>query len=420
MKVNNISWNSMRIKYCLKILMVAILYYKSEVCYGELGDLESFPEIARKKLVQHEENSNSIKIIYREEIKHINNNADNRDVIQNMYTVRIEEKRLYIKTEYSDGSVFEGSYDGEYYYYASTEKDAKQDHMPIIKKYNPRLESDPEITTPIYYEYLELTGLRLPQTIEGTKHYEGPESLVLSLIRNNKITDWKIENNYVKINAGADSLWNNEEQSIDTKYIKKQLEGTLANGEQIEQVVGSIVSTQLQNPLHRIYLELDSNANYGISKRVDYNIDGKRLQDINVKKWMHASNLDIYIPKIVEQKLYTKRRNMERVYETPNMIIEYTLHSIDRINDEFNYTLESSPQYRRAGTLLADRTTSAAKKSPYHQVNKFINVDGEYLTKNVTLDDFKRSAKVEVWHMLVIISIITSYIIMNRLWREQK
>ena len=73
-----------------------------------------------------------------------------------------------------------------------------------------------------------------------------------------------------------------------------------------------------------------------------------------------------------------------------------------------------------AGTLLADRTTSAAKNSPYHQVNKFVNVDGEYLTKNISLEDLDSSRKIEIKYIIVVVCIIVSFLISNRVWQSKR
>lgn len=322
------------------------------------------------------------------ECKEVKSGADVPDTYggATKYFVAYNENRVYLRTEVkyrgqSQPSVHEDGFDGTNFFYGDLSERPGFANPSVLKKYLPGDSSDPESNTPIIFDYPELAGVSVARQIADCSGFNKPESLV-SRLANESVSTHVVVGTEKKIIITfkvSDPLVK-AAQGVDLEARRRDLETTTTAPEVISKHVDSQKRLKSIGPELKIVVTLDGNVGYGIIAREDFNAEGKKIRGAECKNWEFYSSKGVWLPKKCVQYRYYSRFEYDKVYNDPQIKVEYEL-GVVRFEADANqiYNLEESEPYRVPGTLIADRSTPAARENRSHQVNRFIGVDGRVL-----------------------------------------
>jgi hypothetical protein len=297
------------------------------------------------------------------------------------YSVYFDSGHFYLKIEYlysnqkGKRTVHEDAFDGHVFYYGDPDR-----HFGppcIVTKYVPSDATDPERFTVIYgFEYLEAAGFYPPHTIADINVSPYIQSLVLHDVEESDSTSVKTEGGDLCITTQIPDSLVERARAINLEQERESLESLRNGPDWVSRQIETLKKMQ-GFPLKRtVTFVLDPKRGYGVVERTDFTGTGQEIVHVQCSEWKYYEPEGVWLPGKCVESYFTGRFEYTGFSDQPRLTVTYELNHADF---ETHSDVQFALNYPQPRSLIVDRTTPDAIKSPDHKVTYTVAADGTLL-----------------------------------------
>ena len=347
-----------------------------------LKESSELPNAVRAGLARQADALNRLHIEYVAKLRYISRQYKDRER-KTRYIEDYDGKRFHQRwlrgAEEKDDSAF----DGRYYYSGNIGESVTLTKMDVLD------ETDPDRSIPSgRFPYLSRAGFHVPRSMEQMKGTPGISSLVLRHLEQGELKEVRKVQEIIEMDVvlpdpsvGSAKKTNLERKRRELEQTNRRIRKNNWNVPLIpvEERILALRKRQEAVPKRLVTFRLDPSRGYGLLGRVERRISGEKILEVETGEWKHFQEEDVWLPRVVME------RDFENAFTGTLREEVFSVHTcrLKQVRfeprDGVHYRLEASPEYRRPGTRIVDRTTPEAKTNKNHQVNFTIARNGDRL-----------------------------------------
>ncbi|MCG8449131.1 MAG: hypothetical protein MI725_06070 [Pirellulales bacterium] len=308
--------------------------------------------------------------------------------------------------------VHEDAFDGNIFYFGSP--GATKEAIPSLVKYSIEDETDPHRTNLLIdIPYLSAAGIKFPQNISELSKFS-IESLVLHNISESTNTGVEQIGERLRVSVRIPDPILNSARHIDLSAERKLLESGRNSAEHVEREINAIRKMQEMEPYRIRRFLLDPNYGYGIVEREDRTASGELIVRVVSDDWKYYEKANIWLPGKCIESYYTYPSAPVEFNNKPK--VKFTL-LLDKADFNYQENVSFALDYKKPGTEIRDRSSTAAKESPDHEVSLIVSADGSTLRQSAeeALSENNESCSwVWIWINIVVVAILLIVVILRR------
>jgi hypothetical protein len=236
-------------------------------------------------------------------------------------------------------------------------------------------ETDPDRVKPlIELPYLNAAGFHVPERIIELSQFPSLEPLVVYYLKQSVSTTVENKNGKLQIKVRVPDATLLAARAMDLDKRREELKRSLNTPEFNDKLIKGYERLRSMTPEKIVTFVLDPKYGYGTVSREEQTADGKRIVDIKSEEWVNQ-DVGIWLPGRCVVSWFTSRLEYEPFSDVPIFTTEFLLKRADFSQRDIAFVLD----YKKAGTSIADRTTSEARASALHQINYTKAADGRTL-----------------------------------------
>lgn len=295
--------------------------------------------------------------------------------------IYLDAGRFYLKRARTLPSPTDGSdrvreeemaFDGSVFYIGNNGRQGQ----PLVLKMLGDNSEDPQ-TKYVYIDcdYLDAAGFKLPSTVREWKNSQ-LQSTVLELVSTGTIVDQSTVGAILslKLRIPEPAIVNAKRLNLDV-LADEMLQGGSTHA-QVEQSIEAYRRVRALGWDRQVELELDMEKGFALRRRVDTNPEGKRIQTIECNDFEYTEQAALWLPRKCTVKTYVKSPELLNVFtDDANRTDSIELAEIGfQKREDVAFELDYG-----AGTLVSDRSSTAAKESPAGEVAYTAPAEGDAL-----------------------------------------
>lgn len=283
--------------------------------------------------------------------------------------------RFYRRTQRTRGKgkglICEDAFDGEIFYFGEPEVLGGVMEPARLGKYLVNDETDPDHWRRLFeFPYLDGASFYAPVSIAEVKAFSSIEPLLLRYLKENDSTKVKKVGENLQVTVRITDPEVVRAQKVDLDRQRQLLEAGPNSSEAVAKQIEHLKVLQDMTPKRTVKFVLDPKRGYGVIERENWNAVGHRTVRIQSDKWKYYKPEGIWLPSRCDILYYEDASDKVRTKFTCELKqIEFS----PRTNVQF------ALDYRKAGTLIRDRTTPEARTNTYHEVTYTVAADGMLL-----------------------------------------
>lgn len=368
---------------CIARVMLFLFLVTSNFLFAQQENRKdanpAIPTVIRKQLEEH---ASAMRLVYLEYTEtQSGDNIPSSYGGPTAYVAYIATNQFYVQSSYLYPSergartIHEDAFDGKFFYLGDP-YDPVSNPVAVLQKYSPYDETDPNQSLPICFRYLESTGFLTPECISDLASFRAVESSVIHYLNyNNSTTIEKLDNHYHVTVKFADPLLLRA-RNIDLEQERKKWAGGPNSPQSIAKRLDSLKKMQSMEPTRTAEFVLDPEHGYAVVQRKDFNSLGQLIVHREMDQWKYYESKSIWLPHRCTKSYHTDRFTLQDFSEKPRLAIVLKLNKCE-FGDKPNCAF--ALDYRRAGTVVIERTTPEAQSRPDHAVNYTISANGSLL-----------------------------------------
>lgn len=261
----------------------------------------------------------------------------------------------------------EDAFDGIYYYDGNRNFMGPGDTNSILVKYLPSDKTDPEISSPVRFQYLKSAHFYVPDTIAGFVGFSAVESLVLHDMAQSDATQVKQEGEMLRVTVHIPDPLVLAARAVNLQTLKDNLEQSHVAPNDILKQIDGLKQMANMDKWHTVTFWLHPKYGYAVVKSEEFAPTGQKTISTDCDQWEYFESAKVWLPRhSVVSLFYGGFQVYEEFSDAPIYLITDTL--IDA-----SFTLPQYPvfslAYNEPGSYFSDRSTSQAAANVRHQVN---------------------------------------------------
>ncbi len=301
----------------------------------------------------------------------------------NRFQQRIENAVRYVsagRTNQVQG-VNEQVFDGTIFYIGVPHRPKGFKPPAFLEKYlvNDTTDTTDQAQTlrPLFsFPYLDAAGLYAPRSVAELRTFSSFESLVLHYLNESDSTQVETVSDNLRVAVRVPDRFLTAARGVDFNEARKMLKSMELPSGEVAKETAALKKMQKLEPKRTVVFILNPKLGYGVVEREEFTSTGQKILRVQPDDWQYYQNLDVWLPRRCVAHYY-----LDPLWTTALSPGQANKGTCELTAIEFGaqQNIQFALDYKTPGTMVSDRTSAEARKSPYHKVMYFVPADGTLL-----------------------------------------